>query len=110
MKKYESIIIFNPEIEEDAKNKKIKQYKKYIKELTNAKVEVQDLGKRTLAYDVKGYKEGYFAVFNCGCTPENLKELENKYREDEDVIKFMDVEQDENYFEDEDSEEDEQEM
>lgn len=110
MKKYESIIIFNPEIKEDLKTEKIKYYKKYIKELTDAKVGVQDLGKRTLAYDVKGHKQGYFAVFNLGCNPEQLSELENKYRADEDVIKFMDVEQDENYFEDEDSEEDEQEM
>ena len=94
MKKYESIIFLNPEIKEDLKTEKIKQYKKYIKELT----------------DVKGHKQGYFAVFNLGCNPEQLSELENKYRADEDVIKFMDVEQDENYFEDEDSEEDEQEM
>ncbi len=110
MKRYESIIIINPEIEEDAKKEKIKQYKNYIKELTNAKVGVQDLGKKTLAYDIKGHKQGYYAIFDCGCTPENLRELENKYRTDKDVIKFMDIEQDENYFEDEDSEEDEQEM
>ena len=33
----ESIIILNPEIKEDLKTEKIKQYKKYIKELTDAK-------------------------------------------------------------------------
>jgi len=110
MKKYESIIILDPSIDEEVKKEKLKQYKKIIKELTNTKVEMQDLGKKTLAYDVKGHKQGYFAVFNLGCNPEQLSELENKYRADKDVIKFMDVEQDENYFEDEDSEEDEQEM
>ena len=98
MKKYESIIILDPSIDEELKKEKIKQYKKYIKELIDAKVGVQDLGKRTLVYDVKGHKQGYFAVFNLGCNPEQLSELENKYRADE------------NYFEDEDSEEDEQEM
>ncbi len=110
MKKYESIIIFNPSIEEEVKKEKIKQYKKYIKELTNTKVEVQDLGKKNLAYDIKGYKQGYFAVFNLGCNPEKLSELENKYRADKDIIKYMNIEQNEKYIEDEDSEEDEQEM
>lgn len=110
MKRYESIIIINPEFEEDVKKEKIKQYKNYIKELTNEKVGVQDLGKRTLAYDIKGHKQGYYAIFNCSCTSENLRELENKYRTDEDVIKFMTVRQEENFEEYEDSEEDEQEM
>ena len=33
MKKYESIIILNPSIGEEVKKEKLKQYKKYIKEL-----------------------------------------------------------------------------
>ena len=110
MKKYESIIILNPSIGEEVKKEKLKQYKKYIKELTNAKVELQDLGKKTLEYEVQGNKEGVFAIFNFGSNPEKIGELERKYRTDEDVIKFMTVRQEENFEEYEDSEEDEQEM
>ncbi|MBQ3408259.1 MAG: 30S ribosomal protein S6 [Clostridia bacterium] len=110
MNRYESIIIIKPSIDEEVKKEKLKQYKKYIKELTNAKVEMQDLGKKNLAYDIKGYKQGYFAVFNLGCNPEKLSELENKYRTDEDIIKSVNIRQEENFEEDEDSEEDEQEL
>ena len=110
MKSYESIIILDPSIDETTKNKRIKEYEEFINKLTDKDVKTQDLGKKTLAYDVKGHKQGYFAVFNLGCTSEQLSELENKYRKDKEVIKFMDIEQDENYIEDEDSEEDEEEM
>lgn len=51
MNKYESIIIMKPSIDEDKKAEKLKEYKKFIKELTNNKVEIKDLGKRSLAYD-----------------------------------------------------------
>lgn len=110
MNKYESIIIMKPSVDGKKKKEKLKEYKKYIKELTNGKVEIQDLGKKSLAYYVQGNKEGVFAIFNFGSNPEKIGELERKYRIDEDVIKFMTVRQEENFEEYEDSEEDEQEM
>lgn len=110
MKSYESIIILDPSIDENIKNKKIKEYEEFINKLTDKDVKTQDLGKKTLAYDVKGHKQGYFAVFNLGCTSKQLSELENEYRKDKEVIKFMDIEQDERFDEYEDSEEDEEEM
>ena len=107
---YESVIILKPTIDEDTKNKKIKKYEEFIGKLTNDEVKTQDLGKKTLAYDVKNNKEGYFAVFNFKCNSRELSQIEDKYRKDEDVIKFMDIRQDERFDEYEDSEEDEEEM
>mgnify|MGYP000115671388 CR=1 FL=1 len=110
MNKYESIIILKPSIDEKMKKEKIKEYKKFLKELTNTKVEVEDLGKRKLAYEVKGNTEGVYAIFKFGGNPNHISDLEKKYRTDEDIIKFVSIKQDELYEEDEDSEEDEQEM
>lgn len=110
MNKYESIIIIKPSIDENNKSEKLKEYKRFIKELTNNKVETQDLGKKSLAYDVKGNKEGFFAIFNFVGNPNHISDLEIKYRTDEDIIKFMTVRQEENFDEYEDSEEDEEEM
>lgn len=50
MNKYESIIIMKTSVDGKKKEEKLKEYKKYIKELTNGKVEIQDLGKKSLAY------------------------------------------------------------
>ncbi len=110
MNKYESIIIMKPSIDGKKKEEKLEEYKNFIKELTNTKVKIQDLGKKSLAYEVQGNKEGVFAVFNFGCNPEKISELERKYRTDEDVIKFMTVRQEENFEEYEDYEENEEEM
>jgi len=105
MNKYESIIIMKPSIDEDKKAEKLKEYKKFIKELTNNKVEIKDLGKRSLAYDIKGNKEGFFAIFNFTGKPNHISDLEKKYRADEDTIKFITVRQEENFAEYEESEE-----
>lgn len=105
MNKYESIIIMKPSIDEDKKAEKLKEYKKFIKELTNNKVEIKDLGKRSLAYDIKGNKEGSFAIFNFTGKPNHISDLEKKYRADEDTIKFITVRQEENFAEYEESEE-----
>ena len=94
-----------PSIDEDKKAEKLKEYKKFIKELTNNKVEIKDLGKRSLAYDIKGNKEGFFAIFNFAGKPNHISDLEKKYRADEDTIKFITVRQEENFAEYEESEE-----
>jgi small subunit ribosomal protein S6 len=46
-------------------------------------------GLRTLAYTIKKNKRGHFVLMNVACTPDCVKELERKFRINEDVIRFL---------------------
>ena len=94
MNKYETIFIINPNVEEAGIKELIQKFSDLI---NNAgKVEnVEEMGKRKLAYEIKKNKEGYYVVINFEAQPELIKELERIYRITDEVIKFIVVRKDE---------------
>lgn len=90
MNKYESVIIINPNVEEDKVKELTDRFSTLIND--NGKVEKVDiLGKKKLAYEVKKNKEGYYAILYFEAVPSLVSELERNYRITDDVIKFMTI-------------------
>ena len=90
MNKYESIIIVNPNVDEEGLKSLEERFTGLINE--NGKVEsVENMGKRKLAYDIKKFKEATYMLFNFEAKPELIAELERVYRITDDVIKFITV-------------------
>ncbi len=93
MNKYESVIIINPNVDEEGIKSLISRFTDLIN--TDGKLEkVDQLGKRKLAYEVKKNKEGFYAVFYFEANANLIAELERNYRITDEVIKFMTVKQD----------------
>ena len=93
MNKYESVVIINPTVEEEGLKALISKFSDIIN--TDGKVEkVDELGKRKLAYEVKKFAEGYYAVFYFEANPTLITELERNYRITDEIIKFMTVKKD----------------
>ena len=94
MNRYETVFIINPNVEETGIKALIQKFSDLI---NNAgKVEnVEEMGKRKLAYEIKKNKEGYYVVINFEAQPELIKELERVYRITDEVIKFIVVRKDE---------------
>ncbi len=94
MNKYESIVIINPNVDEEGIKALISRFSDLIN--NDGKVEkVDELGKRKLAYEVKKNEEGFYVVFYFEAKPELITELERNYRITDEVIKFMTVKKDE---------------
>ena len=88
MNKYESVVIINPNVEENALKELTDRFTTLIN--SDGKVEqVNDLGKKKLAYEVKKNKEGYYVVFDFEANPNLIAELERNYRITDEVIKFI---------------------
>ena len=88
MNKYESVIIINPNVEETALKELIERFQNLIN--TDGKVEnVNELGKKKLAYEIKKIKEGYYVVYDFEANPSLIAELERNYRITDEVIKFI---------------------
>ena len=88
MNKYESVVIINPNVEENALKELIERFQTLIN--TDGKVEqVNELGKKKLAYEIKKNKEGYYIVYDFEANPSLIAELERNYRITDDVIKFI---------------------
>ena len=57
---------------------------------TDGNVEqVNELGKKKLAYEIKKNKEGYYVVYDFEAKPSLIAELERNYRITDEVLKFI---------------------
>ena len=88
MNKYESVIIINPNLEEEAIKALIEKISNLIN--TDGKVSsVEEVGKKKLAYEIKKFKEATYMLFNFEANPDSISELERVYRITDDIIKFI---------------------
>ena len=86
------------------------KYKENFEKFSNQPVKVEDLGKKKLAYEIQGNKEGSYAVFTFYGKPEDISETERQYRIDDNVMKFMTVKMDMEAEENPEAMEDEDDM
>ena len=93
MNKYESVIIINPNITEEAIKALESKYTGLINE--NGKVEsFENQGKKRLAYEIKKNTEAIYALVNFEAKPDSVAELERNYRIDDNILKFIIVRKD----------------
>ena len=88
MNKYESVIIVNPNVDEEG----IKALEKKFTDIINndGKLEkINNLGKRKLAYEVKKNNEGIYLVLTFEANADLIEELQRNYRITDEVIKFI---------------------
>jgi len=94
MNKYESVVIVNPNLEEESIKNLVKKFSDLIN--TDGKVtSVEEMGKRKLAYEIKKLKEGFYVVLKFEAKPELIAELERNYRITDEVMKFMVIKEEE---------------
>ena len=94
MNKYETVFIINPNVEEAGVKELIEKFSNIIN--NDGKVEeVQEMGKRKLAYEIKKNSEGIYVLINFEANPDLIKELERNYRITDAIIKFIVVRKDE---------------
>ena len=90
MNKYESVIIINPSLEEQGIKDVITKFTDLIN--SDGIVEnVDEMGRRKLAYEIKKQSEGYYVVYTFEANPEFITELERIYRITDSVMKFITI-------------------
>lgn len=85
MNKYENVIIVLPEVDQ---SEIIKKYSDLINNNGNL-INVDDKGKKQLAYEIRKRKEGRYIIFEFESEAEFIAELERQYRIDDNIIKFL---------------------
>src|SRR4030067_2967223 len=95
MKKYETIFILNPDLEEEQTLSAIEKAKGIITQANGEILKVEDWGKRKLAYEVKKKPKGHYILIHFLGSPALLSELERNFRVMDAVIKYQSVRLDE---------------
>ena len=94
MKKYELCVVVTTKIEDEERASVIERVKELIARFGGTVTNVDEWGKRRLAYEIQKMKEGfyYFITFESDSNCPN--EVEQRIRIMEDVIRYLCVRQD----------------
>lgn len=83
------MIVYKPLLFEDLKNNVIKKINANVKKLGGELEEVDNLGKKLLAYPIKKFKEGYYVEYELTMDSENVKKLEHQLNLLGDILRFL---------------------
>ena len=95
MNKYELALIVSAKIEDDARAAVVERAKEYIARFGGTVTEVEDWGKKKLAYDIQKMSEGFYYFIQFDAAPEVPAQLEQSVRIMDHVLRFLCVRKDE---------------
>jgi len=91
MRRYETIVIADPDLSEDQRGPLFGRMTEIIDQEGGFLIQTDEWGGRKLAYEIKGKPRGYYVRLEyCGTGPV-VDELERFYRIDDRVLKFMTI-------------------
>jgi small subunit ribosomal protein S6 len=86
--KYESIFIINPSIGEENIKALVEKFKNLLETSTQLE-NIDEWGKRKLAYEIADQNEGYYVLANFSSEPSFPQELERVYKITDGIIKYV---------------------
>ena len=93
MRKYETIFIQHPSLDEEVLKANIEKFKGVIENGGGTVDDVDVWGKRKLAYEINKVSEGYYTLVNFTANPELPKELDRIFRITDGIIRHIIVAQ-----------------
>ena len=94
MMKYELALVVNAKIEDDARVATVEKAKEYVTKFGGNITNVEEWGKKKLAYEIQHMKEGYYYFIQFEGETTVPAELEERLRIEETVLRFLCVKQD----------------
>ena len=95
MNKYELAVVVSAKIEDDERAATIEKVKAYIERFGGTVTNVDEWGKKKLAYDIQKMSEAFYYFIQFDAEASVPYEVENSVRIMENVIRFLCVRQDE---------------
>ncbi|HNR01247.1 MAG TPA: 30S ribosomal protein S6 [Anaerolineaceae bacterium] len=89
MRTYELVLIFHPELDENALNEALEKVKGWITASGGSISKVDAWGKKRLAYVIRKQREGQYFLLTAEIAPAFTAELDRNLRFHEPVIRYM---------------------
>ncbi len=89
MRKYETIFILHPSMDDESVKANIEKFKGVIENGGGTVDSVDFWGKRKLAYEINKVGEGYYTLVHFNANPELPKELDRVFRISDAVVRHI---------------------
>lgn len=95
MNKYELALVVNAKIEDEARDNTVNTAKEIITKFGGQNLNVEDWGKKKLAYEIQKMSEGYYYFIQFEAEATAPAEIEQRIRIMENVLRFLCIRRDE---------------
>lgn len=89
MKNYELLTIFKPSLDSEELDKAVDKVSADIKSLKGNVISVDKMGRKKLAYDLQGYRDGFFTNMVVELPPETIVDFKRNLKLNDNVLRFM---------------------
>ena len=87
--KYEAMYIIDANVEDEARKGVVEKFNTLITDNGGTIIDVDEWGKRRLAYPINKKNEGYYVLMHFESAPELPRELERNFQISDDVVRYL---------------------
>ncbi|MGK7935023.1 MAG: 30S ribosomal protein S6 [Xenococcaceae cyanobacterium] len=88
---YEMMYILRPDLSEEQVGNAIQKYQAFVSDRGAENIQIQNRGKRRLAYPIKKYLDGIYIQMNYQADGTQIAPLERAMRLEEEVIRYLTI-------------------
>ena len=89
MKNYELLAVLKPSLDSEELDKVVDKISEEIKSYQGSVASVDKMGRKKLAYDVQGYRDGFFTTMIVSLPAESIVEFKKNLKLNDNVLRFM---------------------
>jgi len=89
MKNYELLAVFKPSLDSEELDKVVEKITEEIKSYEGSVESIDKMGRKKLAYDVQGYRDGFFANLIISIPANSIVEFKRNLKLNDNVLRFM---------------------
>ena len=89
MKNYELLTIFKPSLDSEELDKAVDKISSDVTSLKGEIVSTDKMGRKKLAYDLQGYRDGFFTTMVVSLPAEAIVDFKRNLKLNDNVLRFM---------------------
>ena len=93
MKNYELLAIFKPSLDSEELDSAVEKITEEIKSYSGTVSSVDKAGRKKLAYDVQGYRDGFFTTVSLSIPGDKVVDFKRNLKLNDNVLRFMFMEE-----------------
>lgn len=86
---YEGMYVISATLSDDARNKALQKIQAGITQRDGEILKIHDQGRRRLAYEIEGHREGHYYIVYFNLRTSGIAELWQEYHLNEDLVRFI---------------------
>jgi len=91
VRNYETMYVLRPDLEQERMAELVTRFQGVVSEQGGELTELKEMGRRRLAYEIDGVREGFYVLMHFAAENDVTSELERVFRITDGVLRYLTV-------------------